>query len=157
MFVAAADLSTDCGREQSAGLRRSGRYRQHAMVIRRGDKHCLSASGAEVAEPARSAPRSLFGARPAPRLAGPSRPTLGPSALAGRRLAVATAGWRKASDATSHVMYYTVPCLSQSHRERVLQLTSISARRPDVVAGAAVLVLRSANIFHPECMPPSQV
>ena len=38
------------------------------------------------------------GARPAPRLAGPSRPTLGPSALAGRRLAAATAGLRKASE-----------------------------------------------------------
>ena len=38
------------------------------------------------------------GARPAPRLAGPSRPTLGPSALAGRRLATAVAGLRKASE-----------------------------------------------------------
>ena len=42
------------------------------------------------------------GARPTPRLAGPSRPTLGPSALAGRRLAAATAGLRKASELFKH-------------------------------------------------------
>ena len=43
---------------------------QHAQVIRR-DKHCLSASGAEVAEPAQRA--TDVGARPAPGgLQGPS-------------------------------------------------------------------------------------
>ena len=67
---------------------------QHAQVSRR-DKPLpfrLRRRGSR-ARPAR------HGASPgAERLAGPSRPTLGPSALAGRRLATATAGLRKASE-----------------------------------------------------------
>ena len=42
---------------------------------------------------------------------GPSRPTLGPSALAGRRLAAATAGLRKASELFAH------SCTIYSHNE----------------------------------------
>jgi hypothetical protein len=49
--------------------------------------------------------------RPAPRLAGPLRPTLGPSALAERRLAAATAGLRKASELFKH------SCPIYSHNE----------------------------------------
>ena len=42
--------------QQSDGLRRSAWAGQHAMVlVSRRDKHCLSASGAEVAEPAQRA------------------------------------------------------------------------------------------------------
>ena len=90
------------------------------MASRR-DKHCLcqfapcprSGSGAEVpgtelgyslaarACPARHAEAGAR-ARPAPRLAGHSRPTLGLSALAGRRLAAAKAGLRKASEPFAH-------------------------------------------------------
>ena len=44
----------ECAHQQFDGLRRSGRYRQRAMVSRR-DKHCLCASGAEVAEPSQRA------------------------------------------------------------------------------------------------------
>ena len=68
------------------------------------DKHCLCASGAEVAEPAHEpAQRATvaWSLHPAPRLAGLVRPTLGPSALAGQRLAAATAPacrLRKASE-----------------------------------------------------------
>ena len=75
--------ATECDHQAAAGLRRSGGYttgqppRQTLplRLRRRGSRAC----------PAR------HGTRPAPRLAGPSRPTLGPSALAGQRLAVATA------------------------------------------------------------------
>ena len=103
-----AALSTPSRAPQtiSDGLRRSGGSQQRAMVSRR-DKHCLCASGAEVAEP-RAVPSAPRSSRPAPRLAGARaiETDLGaisrPSALAGRRLAAATAGWRKASELFKH-------------------------------------------------------
>ena len=93
-----------CNNPQSAvvcGVQRSGGSWQHAMVSRR-DKHCLCASGAEVAEPAQCATELAPVA--ARRLAGPSRPNLGASALAGRRLAGPrpSAGLRKASELFKH-------------------------------------------------------
>ena len=50
----------------------------------------------------RKACPSLHGARPTLRLACPSRPTMRPSALPGRRLATAVAGLRKASELFKH-------------------------------------------------------
>ena len=84
----------------SLRVRRSGRAGQHAIVSRR-DKYCLCASAAPAQSGSRACP-ARHGTRPAPRLAGPSRPTLGPSALAGRRLAAAVAGLRKASERFKH-------------------------------------------------------
>ena len=113
--------STECARQQSDGLRRSERrpgsmlWSAAATTIafmrlrRRGSRAC----------PAR------HGARPAPRLSGPSRPTLGPSALAGRRLAAATAGLRKASELFKH------SCATYTHATRNQPLQGgLSAHTP---------------------------
>ena len=78
--------SAALGRVQAACYGQPPRQTLPFRLRRRGSRAC----------PAR------HGARPTPRLAGPSRPTLGPSALAGRRLAAATAGLRKASELFKH-------------------------------------------------------
>ena len=67
------------------------------------DKHCLCASGAEVAEPAQHA-TELARRRGLQARAIGGRPCslLGPSALAGRQLAAAKAGLRKASELFKH-------------------------------------------------------
>ena len=81
--------SAALGRVQAACFGQPPRQTLPLRLRRRGSRAC----------PAR------HGARPAPRLAGPSRSTLGPSALAGRRLAGATAGLRKASELFRHIRH----------------------------------------------------
>ena len=46
--------ATECGDQQSAGLRRSWRYRRHRSACV-DDKLCLRASGGEVGRPAHRA------------------------------------------------------------------------------------------------------
>ena len=100
LFTAALSrCQCECGREQSAGLRCSGGYRQRAMVSSR-NKHCLCASGAEV--DSRACP-ARHGAHPGP--GAEACRAIEADLGAGRRLAAATApaGGRRASCLHIHV------------------------------------------------------